>query len=78
MHTNIHYQSGAAEDRRAVLDLVHWLGFRRSMLILRWFRSQRQTIFWTTPESARFTLSMAGVEGKPVTCAWRRWALGLK
>lgn len=64
---------GDNSDHRALLDLVRWFGFKKSLLIFRSFRDSA-AYFKANPEGsvnkwldgAVFSIEMGGVSGHPV------------
>ncbi len=54
MQTEIHYR-GDNNDHRALLNLVQWFGYRKSILIFRELRN-----------AMCFAIEMGGVSGHPV------------
>jgi len=80
----MHYDVSYAKDnspRRAVFDLVHWIGFRRARIMLkiakygmRSANGEIKTDIKTRWDAFNFYCSMLGVSGHPVREAFKRWA----
>lgn len=68
MHSNIRYQEGDEEDRRALNDFVNYLGLSRAKILRR--LAMDITI---SEESYTHWCSFAGVEGRPVHVSFKRW-----
>lgn len=76
MHTTIKYEgSEDAKQRRAVMDIVNWMGgerFRQVTIDLR----KAYKAGALTEEQHRFLLHFAGVQGYPVQAHWDRYMQG--
>lgn len=68
-HHSISY-AGDNSDRRALLDLVQWLGFRRSILVwrqMRWIKQQSAELQLKALDRLDMELNLlCGVSGHPV------------
>lgn len=85
MHYEVSYK-GQNSDRKALLDLVEWFGFKKSLLV---FRSIRQIRDWwkhwegrgdeakaklfQTLNGHAFAIEMGGVSGEPVRALLRKY-----
>ncbi len=63
MHTYVRYEN----DRDAAKGLVEWVGFKRARVLYKLAKccdSEDNFAHWC---------AYAGVEGRPVSAAWKRW-----
>jgi hypothetical protein len=66
MHTYVKYEEG--DHRTPVLEMVQYLGFKRSLLVIR--MAKKNQCNWAGFNCA---VALAGISGRPVTDAWTRW-----
>lgn len=64
MGYTIQYEEGSQADRRAVLDMVRYIGFRRARLLAP----------HATVGSFQLATSFTGVTGRPAIAAHKRWS----
>ena len=71
MKTEIHYNDkcDACNDRKALIDTLHWYGkFKQFKILVRAIKDG------CTFEQLAFWAGFSGVEGYPVNALWRRYS----
>jgi hypothetical protein len=64
-----HYGEGTKESRRALLDLVEWFGWKKSLLI---FRETKKCVTFRQLDGVDMAIAFGGVGGRPVLDLFRR------
>ena len=69
MHYDRHYDQSKENSRKALLDLVEWFGWKKSLLV---FRETKKCTTFRQLDGVNMAISFGGVSGRPVLELFRK------